>query len=235
MSKTIMKVRGLSKSFGKRQIFADVDFEVKEGEKLGIIGYSGCGKTTLLRILGGFEKADSGKVVIAKKRIKKPTKKAIMVFQDFAQLLPWRTVLDNVVWPMMITGVEKDKQKAITIAKKYLSEMGLSDATFEMYPVQLSGGMKQRVAMARALAMRPKMLLMDEPFGALDNLTRRKMQEITRAACDKHKISAVLVTHSVKEAVMMCDRILVFCANGKYKIIKSDENAKRRIREMLKI
>lgn len=235
MSKTIMKVRGLSKSFGKRQIFSDVDFEVKEGEKLGIIGYSGCGKTTLLRILGGFEKADSGKVVIAKKRIKKPTKKAIMVFQDFAQLLPWRTVLDNVVWPMMITGVEKDKQKAVKIAKKYLSEMGLSDATFEMHPVQLSGGMKQRVAMARALAMRPKMLLMDEPFGALDNLTRRKMQEITRTACDKHKISAVLVTHSVKEAVMMCDRILVFRAKGKYRIIKSDENAKRRIREMLKI
>lgn len=136
---------------------------------------------------------------------------------------------------MMITGVEKDKQKAVKIAKKYLSEMGLSDATFEMYPVQLSGGMKQRVAMARALAMRPKMLLMDEPFGALDNLTRRKMQEITRAACDKHKISAVLVTHSVKEAVMMCDRILVFRAKGKYRIIKSDENAKRRIREMLKI
>ena len=235
MANVIMKVRDLSKSFGKRKIFSDLNFEVKEGEKLAIIGYSGCGKTTLLRILGGFEKADSGKVVIAKKRIKKPTKKAIMVFQDFSQLLPWRTVLDNVVWPMMITGVERDKQKAIKIAKKYLSEMGLNETTFEMYPVQLSGGMKQRVAMARALALRPKMLLMDEPFGALDNLTRRKMQEITRAACEKHNMSAVLVTHSVKEAVMMCDRILVFRAKGKYKIIDSDEKAKQRIRKMLKI
>lgn len=235
MANIIMKVRDLSKSFGKRKIFSDLNFEVKEGEKLAIIGYSGCGKTTLLRILGGFEKADSGKVIIAKKRIKKPTKKAIMVFQDFSQLLPWRTVLDNVVWPMMIAGVEKDKQKAIKIAKKYLSEMGLNETTFEMYPVQLSGGMKQRVAMARALALRPKMLLMDEPFGALDNLTRRKMQEITRAACEKHNISAVLVTHSVKEAVMMCDRILVFRSKGKYKIIDSDEKAKQRIRKMLKI
>ena len=113
--------------------------------------------------------------------------------------------------------------------------MGLKEATFDQYPVQLSGGMKQRVAVARALALRPKILLMDEPFGALDNLTRRRMQEITRSACEKHNMSAVLVTHSVKEAVLMCDRILVFCPNRKYKIIKSDEKAKRKIRELLKI
>ena len=126
MANVIMKVRDLSKSFGKRKIFSDLNFEVKEGEKLAIIGYSGCGKTTLLRILGGFEKADTGKVVIAKKRIKKPTKKAIMVFQDFSQLLPWRTVLDNVVWPMMITGVERDKQKAIKMLTNWLTNCDLN-------------------------------------------------------------------------------------------------------------
>lgn len=235
MTNRILKVRDLSKKYGENQIFKDVSFEVKEGEKLGIIGYSGCGKTTLLRILGGFEKASSGKVSIVKKRVRKPTRKAIMVFQDFSQLLPWRTVLDNVVWPMMITGAEKDRKRAEKIARSYLKEMGLNEVTFGQYPVQLSGGMKQRVAVARALALRPKLLLMDEPFGALDNLTRRRMQEITRNACEKHNMSAVLVTHSVKEAVLMCDRILVFCPNKKYKIIKSDENAKRKIRELLKI
>lgn len=235
MTKSVLKARNLSKSFGDREIFKDLNFEIKEGEKLGIIGYSGCGKTTLLRILGGFEKADSGKVVISERRIKKPTRKAIMVFQDFSQLLPWRTVLSNVVWPMLAAGIESDEKRAEKIAKKYLKEMGLSDAAISMYPVQLSGGMKQRVAVARALALCPKVLLMDEPFAALDNLTRRKMQEITRAACEKHNISAVLVTHSVKEAVLMCDRILVFCSKDKYVIIKSDENAKRKIRELLKI
>ena len=235
MTNYILKVSDVSKKYGDQQIFKDVNFKLKEGQKLAIIGYSGCGKTTLLRIMGGFEKADSGKVVIARKRVRKPTRKAIMVFQDFSQLLPWRTVLDNVVWPMMITGVEKDKKQAIKIAKAYLKEMGLEKAVFSKYPVQLSGGMKQRVAVARALALRPKLLLMDEPFAALDNLTRKKMQEITRNACEKHKISAVLVTHSVKEAAIMCDRILVFRPNKKYKIIKSDENAKNRIRELLNI
>ncbi len=235
MTNKILKVTELSKKFGDQEIFKDVKFSVKEGEKLGIIGYSGCGKTTLLRILGGFEKADAGKVIIANKRVKKPTRKAIMVFQDFSQLLPWRTVLDNVVWPMLTTGVEKEKEHATRIAKDYLKEMGLDESSFDKYPVQLSGGMKQRVAVARALALRPKILLMDEPFAALDNLTRKKMQDITRNACEKHKISAVLVTHSVKEAVVMCDRILIFCPNKKYKIIKSDERAKQRIRELLKI
>ena len=235
MTNKILKAIDLSKKYGDQEIFKDVKFSVKEGEKLAIIGYSGCGKTTLLRILGGFEKPDTGKVLIGKKRVRKPKRKAIMVFQDFSQLLPWRTVLDNVVWPMMITGVERDKEQAISIAKDYLKEMGLSEATFGKYPVQLSGGMKQRVAVARALALRPKILLMDEPFAALDNLTRKKMQDITRNACEKHKISAVLVTHSVKEAVVMCDRILIFCPNKEYKIIKSDERAKQRIRELLKI
>ena len=235
MSNIILKASDLSKNFGDQTIFKDLNFKVKEGEKLGIIGYSGCGKTTLLRILGGFEQASASKVVIAKKRIRKPTRKAIMVFQDFSQLLPWRTVLDNVVWPMMITGVEKDITRAKKIAQNNLKEMGLDKSTFSKYPVQISGGMKQRVAVARALALRPKILLMDEPFGALDNLTRKRMQDITRAVCEKHNIAAVLVTHSVKEAVIMCDRILVFSPNGKYTIIKSDENAKKRIRTLLEI
>jgi len=235
MAKYALRVSELSKSFGEQEIFSGLSFGLKEGEKLGVIGYSGCGKTTLLRTIGGFQPADSGKVVIAKRRVRKPTRQAVMIFQDFSQLLPWRTILGNVVWPMITAGVTRDQAKATQIAQKYLKEMGLDESVFGKYPVQLSGGMKQRVAVARALALRPKILLMDEPFGALDNLTRRRMQEITRDVCGKHKISMVLVTHSIKEAVLMCDRILVFCPNNRYKIVKGGMEAKRAIRELLKI
>jgi len=235
MGKTLIKVQKLTKSYDGKAIFKNLHFTIKQGEVLAVIGYSGCGKSTLLRILGGFEKPDTGEVLLDSVRVVRPSKDKIMIFQDFAQLLPWRTVLDNVVWPMLVTGAVATRTEAMEITKKCLADMELSESNFQKFPSQLSGGMKQRVAVARALALKPKVLLMDEPFGALDILTRKKMQIITREVCEKHHVATVLVTHSVAESVIMSDKILVFCPNGKTKIIKNDAQADPIIEELLNV
>jgi NitT/TauT family transport system ATP-binding protein len=209
----VVSVQGLYKTFKRDNddqlnVLRDINFDVAQGEFTGLIGYSGCGKTTLLRIICGFERAEGGFVLIDGLKHEKPGRNVLMLFQDFNQLFPWKTVLQNVMHPLIATGFIRDKAAARSRAEKRLHDVGLSDF-LQYYPHQLSGGMMQRAAVARALALQPRVLLMDEPFASLDNITRRTLQELTRRVCDKYGVTVIFVTHSVEESVIMADKIIV--------------------------
>lgn len=218
ISTPIISIQNVCKTFNhlsskKLEVLNGVNLDIYRGDSVGIIGYSGCGKTTLLRIICGFEKCDSGTVYFEGKPKFSPNKKMLMLFQGFDQLFPWKTVLQNVMHPLLATGFIKDKKSAKQHALKYLQDVELSG--FEnLYPHELSGGMKQRVAVARALALQPCALLLDEPFASLDNITRRSLQNLTCDVCDKHNITTVFVTHSVEEAVRMATKIVVMNRRG---------------------
>ena len=190
---------------GKLWALAGVSFRVAPGEFLCIVGPSGCGKTTLLRILGGLAKPTGGSVYLEGEPLTAPRRRIGFVFQK-AALLPWRTVLENVTLPLEIQGVEA--AEARRRAEELLELVRL--AGFEgAYPHELSGGMEQRVAIARALIHDPAILLLDEPFGALDALTRERMNlELLRIWRAKRK-TVVMVTHSIQEAIFLADRVLV--------------------------
>ena len=224
----VVSVQNVSKSFlqngGKSlEVLRNISFCVGQNEIIALVGHSGCGKTTLLRIICGFEQADEGMVLLDGEKRTKPDKNALMLFQDFNQLLPWKTLLGNVMHPLVATKTIRSRQDARKHAMKRIADVGLSG--FERsYPHQLSGGMKQRAAVARGLALQPRVLLMDEPFASLDNITRGTLQILTRRVCEKYGISAVLVTHSVEEAVVMADRIIVMDRNpGRIKAILDNE------------
>jgi NitT/TauT family transport system ATP-binding protein len=212
----VVSVQNLSKHFRKNdntrlEVLSDISFNVEQNEIVSLIGHSGCGKTTLLRIICAFEEADSGYVLMDGENHVKPDKNALMLFQGFDQLLPWRTVLGNIVHPLTATKT-LGKKEAKELAQKRIADVGLTG--FEgSYPYQLSGGMKQRAAVARALALQPRVLLMDEPFASLDNITRGILQILTRRVCEKYGITAILVTHSVEEAAAMSDKIIVMDKN----------------------
>jgi NitT/TauT family transport system ATP-binding protein len=184
----------------------DVSYSLRQGELVSLLGPSGCGKTTLLRIIAGMTRASSGRVEIRGREVVGPQEDFGFVFQT-PNLLPWRTVLNNVLFPMEIAG--RNDQAARKRALELLELVGLS-AFAKSRPHQLSGGMKQRVALCRALVPQPSLLLMDEPFGALDELTRMEMQDLL---LDIRRISGatvVFVTHSISEAVYLADEVLVF-------------------------
>jgi NitT/TauT family transport system ATP-binding protein len=184
-----------------------VGFEVFEGERFVLLGPSGCGKSTLLKAVAGFMQPVEGQITLNGRQIKQPGSDRMMVFQEFDQLLPWKTVLGNVLFPLLVNR-KMPKDQAVEHARSLLAKVNLS--RFEnIYPHMLSGGMKQRVAIARALAMEPAMLLMDEPFAALDALTRRKMQEELKALWDDVRFTVLFVTHSIEEALLVGSRILV--------------------------
>jgi NitT/TauT family transport system ATP-binding protein len=186
----------------------DVSLEVYEGEFLCLLGPSGCGKTTLLNILAGFERPTSGSVLIDGAPVEKPHPRRITIFQEYA-LLPWRTVLGNVEFGLEMARVPKQQRRRK--AKELLDLVGLTGAEGKM-TWELSGGMRQRVAVARSLAVDPDVLFMDEPFGALDALTRIRMEEeLVRIWLQKKK-TIVFVTHDIDEAVYLADRIVVFTA-----------------------
>lgn len=183
----------------------DINLEVKEGEFICILGPSGCGKTTLLRIIAGLDDPSSGLAEINGKEITGPAPELAMIFQEYS-LYPWRTVLDNTAFGLEVRGVEKEERYAK--AREYLDLVGLKE--FESsYPYELSGGMRQRVAVARALCSEPQVLLMDEPFGALDAQTRNTMQKELLEIWKKTKKTVIFVTHSVDEAVYLSDRVVV--------------------------
>jgi ABC-type nitrate/sulfonate/bicarbonate transport system ATPase subunit len=199
----------VSKSFaqrgdrGKTVALADVSLIVRDHEVLCIIGPSGCGKTTLLKIIGGLVQPDTGTVHIDGRLIHGPGPDRGMVFQNFA-LLPWATVLDNVAFGLTLRGMSKSDRHAA--ARNLIGSVGL--AGFEIhYPHELSGGMQQRVGLARALAIDPDILLMDEPFGAVDAQTRRTLQEDLLRICETTRKTVVFVTHSMSEAVRLGDRV----------------------------
>lgn len=182
-----------------------VSLDVFEADRFVLLGASGCGKSSLLKAMAGFIAPVEGEIRIDGQRVTQPGPDRIVVFQEFDQLPPWKTVLDNVAFPLLASRT-LGKKEAHERARHYLDKVGLS-AFAKAYPNTLSGGMKQRVAIARALAMQPKVLLMDEPFAALDALTRRKMQEELLALWDEVRFTLVFVTHSIEEALVVGNRV----------------------------
>lgn len=194
-----------TKDGGTTHALAEITLTIKQGEFISLVGPSGCGKSTLLRLLSGLDLPDSGSVVHESTSVGGPTAGVGMVFQQ-PTLLPWRTVLDNVLLPIELMG--GSKQEYVAEAKELLATVGLKDFA-NRYPSELSGGMQQRVGICRALIQRPKVLLMDEPFAALDLLTRKEMAIELLRICELRPITVVFVTHSITEAVLLSDRVAV--------------------------
>ena len=184
----------------------DVSFDVYQGDRFVLLGPSGCGKSTLLKAVGGFITPQAGSLRLDGKAITRPGPDRIVVFQEFDQLPPWKTVRENVMFPMLAGGVKR--KEADVRARHWLGKVGLARFA-DAYPHTLSGGMKARVAIARALAMQPAILLMDEPFAALDALTRRSMQEELQALWEEIGFTMLFVTHSIEEALVVGNRILL--------------------------
>ncbi len=212
MAKVKLQAVDVNKTFGsgrdRVEAIRNLSFDVKENEFTALVGPSGCGKSTFLYIAAGFEKPSSGKVLLEGKPVEKPGPDRGFVFQEFV-LYPWRTVLSNITFGLEIAGLKK--KDAVEKAMHYVRLVGLEG--FEnKYPHTLSGGMKQRVGIARALAYDPEVLLMDEPFGALDAQTRKIMQMELMKIWQQTKKTVVFVTHSVIEAVYLADTIVVMTA-----------------------
>jgi NitT/TauT family transport system ATP-binding protein len=200
-------IEGVSKSFGSVQALTGIDMQVKAGEFLALIGPSGCGKTTLLKSIAGLQPVDAGRIRIGERVVTGPgMPEASLVFQDFA-LLPWATVLENAEFGLRLRGVSA-AERAET-ARRTLAKVGLTDAFDHAYPSQLSGGMQQRVGLARALAVNPQVLLMDEPFASIDEQTRRILQDDLLRMWSEERKTVVLVTHSMEEAIYLSDRVVV--------------------------
>jgi len=184
-----------------------VSFRVHRGDRFVLLGPSGCGKSTLLKGVGGFLRPVEGRIRLNGKPVEKPGPDRMMVFQEFDQLLPWKTVMQNVMFPLL-TSRRCSAREAADRARSYIEKVKLAEFQ-DVYPHMLSGGMKQRVAIARAMAMEPDILLMDEPFAALDALTRRKMQEELLQLWSDIRFTVLFVTHSIEEAIIIGNRILV--------------------------
>jgi NitT/TauT family transport system ATP-binding protein len=184
----------------------DATFDVDSREKVIVIGPSGCGKSTLLKAVAGFIAPAAGSVSLAGRSTLEPGPDRAVVFQEFDQLFPWRTVLDNVAYPLRVNGHRRTEARRR--AEEFLELTNLSHAA-DRFPHQLSGGMKQRVAIARALALDPAILLMDEPFGALDAITRQRLQVELIRIVDETKTTLMFVTHSIEEALILGDRVVV--------------------------
>lgn len=208
-------------------ILDDVSINIEEGEFICLLGPSGCGKSTLLNAMAGFLKPTSGEIKIKNQIVEKPSMKYVTIFQNYG-LLPWRTVQKNVELGLETKNYSKEKKA--NIASHYLKMVGLEHAA-KKRPAQLSGGMQQRVAIARALAVEPDILFMDEPFGALDAITRMKLQtDILEIAQDTKK-TVVFVTHDIEEAIFLADRIVIMSANpGRIKALLTVQLPKHRDR-----
>jgi NitT/TauT family transport system ATP-binding protein len=212
----MLEVRQLSKVFFEQNdsrkpglvALYNISLAIRKNEFVSLLGPSGCGKTTLIRIIAGLLPADCGEVLVNGQAVTVPGRDRCMVFQQFG-LLPWRTVLSNVEFGLEIEGVPKDERSAL--AGQYLELVGLKG--FEhYYPHQISGGMQQRVGIARALSKKPDILLMDEPFGAVDAQTREQLQEELLKIWSRTDTTVVFVTHSIDEALYLSDRVVVMQA-----------------------
>jgi len=196
---------------GDYVVLEDISLTVYEGEFVCLIGHSGCGKSTLLNMVSGFTKPTTGEVRLQSKVITKPGPDRMVVFQNYS-LLPWLSALDNVALAIKSVNPEISKSDRIDMAMASLEMVGLTDAA-KKKPKQLSGGMKQRVSIARALSIRPQVLILDEPFGALDVLTREELQEELLKIWQEHKVTVLMITHEIDEAILLADRI-VMMTNG---------------------
>jgi NitT/TauT family transport system ATP-binding protein len=200
-----VSVKNVSKNYQDVEALKNLSLEFPRGELTSLLGPSGCGKTTLLKIIGGLLQPNSGEVKVEGKLVTGPGPDRAFVFQDFA-LLPWANVIRNVAFGLELRGIAKSEREGI--AEKYIREVGL--AGFEKkFPHQLSGGMRQRVGLARALSVDSKVLLLDEPFSAVDEQTRRKFQEDLLSLVANEKKTFIFVTHSIEEAVYVSDQIAI--------------------------
>lgn len=229
-NKNIVAIQKMNKSFTINEedieVLRDINLSVREGEFVSIVGRSGCGKSTLLRILAGLEKESAGIVLVKDKKVDKPTIECGMVFQE-SRLYPWRTVEDNVKF-----GVHKSipKGEKAKLVQQYIELVGLTG--FEKaLPKQLSGGMQQRVSIARSLVNNPDILLLDEPFGALDAFTKLNMQNEILKIWEKERKTMIMVTHDIDEAIYLGDRIVVLSSRpGQIKKIINVNLSRPRVR-----
>jgi NitT/TauT family transport system ATP-binding protein len=200
----IVEVKGVSKTYDNGvEALRDVNLSFPQGQLSTLLGPSGCGKTTLLKIIAGLIPRDGGEVLVKGKPVVGPGPERAFVFQDFA-LLPWASVLRNVAFGLELRGLEKQRREEV--ARRYIDEVGLKG--FEhRYPAQLSGGMRQRVGLARALTVDADIILMDEPFSSVDEQTRRKFQEDLLDLLRHHQKTVIFVTHSIEEAAYLSDQI----------------------------
>jgi nitrate/nitrite transport system ATP-binding protein len=196
---------------GSYTVLEDVNFSVSEGEFVCVIGHSGCGKSTLLSMVSGLSKPSLGEIRLKNQPITKPGPDRMVIFQNYS-LLPWKTAYENVYLAVEQVYKHKSAQEKKKITLEHLELVGLTEAIHKK-PAQLSGGMKQRVAIARALATRPEVLIMDEPFGALDPITREEMQEELVKIWQDHRCTVLMITHDIDEALLLSDR-LVMMTNG---------------------
>lgn len=196
---------------GEYPVLRDINLRVDAGEFVCIVGHSGCGKTTLLNMVSGFTQPTSGSVKLKGQPITAPGPDRMVVFQGYA-LLPWLTVYENVYLAVQSVFPQKSQSEKHQIVEEHLNLVGLGEAA-QKYPSQISGGMKQRVAIARALAIRPEVLILDEPFGALDAITKEELQEELLRIWDEHCCTVLMITHDIDEALFLADR-LVLMTNG---------------------
>jgi nitrate/nitrite transport system ATP-binding protein len=208
---SFLRVEGLAKRYAAASVFEDVNFSIEQGEFVCIVGHSGCGKTTILNILAGLEQASAGVVVMGGRELAGPSLDRGVVFQGHA-LMPWLTVAGNIAFAVRSRWPRWSRMQVQAHCQKFIDLVGLTGAE-QKKPAQLSGGMKQRVGIARAFAIQPKMLLLDEPFGALDALTRGTIQEELVSICAATRQTVFMITHDVDEAILLADRVLLM-SNG---------------------
>ncbi|CAA9589671.1 Nitrate ABC transporter, ATP-binding protein [uncultured Synechococcales cyanobacterium] len=204
-------IDNVSKAYGEHTVLDGISLTVYEGEFVCFIGHSGCGKSTLLDMVSGFRKPSSGEVRLETKRITQPGPDRMVVFQNYS-LLPWMSAFDNIYLGVNSVYTDKSKSQKQKIVREHLELVGLADAANKK-PGELSGGMKQRVSIARALALRPKVLVLDEPFGALDAITKEELQEELLKIWREHQVTILMITHDIDEALFLGDR-LVMMTNG---------------------
>lgn len=213
MDHNFLSVQGLAKRYvaGAPPVFEQVSFGIDRGEFVCVIGHSGCGKTTILNVLAGLEAASEGVVIMDRREVKGPSLDRGVVFQSHA-LMPWFSVLGNVVFAVRSRWPDWSREQAEEHARRFIEMVGLKGAEHKK-PSELSGGMKQRVGIARAFSIEPKMLLMDEPFGALDALTRGVVQDELLKICAATHQTVFMITHDVDEAILLADKIFLM-SNG---------------------
>ncbi len=224
----ILEIKNLSKIFDadmdtEKDVLKNLSFQVEKNEFLCILGPSGCGKTTLLRCIAGFENYTGDILVEGEKQIKPGTDR-IMVFQDFNQLFPWKTVEKNIQYPLKLQRIYSKRERKEK-AEEVLQMVKLSGYG-KYYPYQLSGGMKQRIAIAKALALKPKIILMDEPFAALDAMTRNKLQEELLHISKEEECTVLFITHNIQEAIVLGTRIMVLSKDGN--VVVDEKNTIKR-------